>query len=116
MLARPGDIMPDSGEILKKGSIRGVESKACYARSTNSALAATSGIIELPADAPIGKDFAHYAGYDDPVIEINLTPNRPDCAGVRGIARDLAAAGMGKLKPWTPSQSKEPNPAASKSP
>jgi len=56
------------------------------------------GIIELNADAPVGKSFAIYGGYDDPVIEINLTPNRPDCTGVYGIARDLAAAGVGKLK------------------
>jgi len=52
----------------------------------------------LPADAPVGAGFAKYAGYDDPVIEINLTPNRPDCAGVHGIARDLAAAGLGTLR------------------
>ncbi|HUY68347.1 MAG TPA: phenylalanine--tRNA ligase subunit beta, partial [Alphaproteobacteria bacterium] len=58
-----------------------------------------AGIIALPADAPVGENFAHYAGYDDPVIEINLTPNRSDCAGVLGIARDLAATGIGKLKP-----------------
>jgi phenylalanyl-tRNA synthetase beta chain len=56
------------------------------------------GIIELPADAPIGESFAQWAKLDDPVIEINLTPNRPDCAGVHGIARDLGAADMGKFK------------------
>jgi phenylalanyl-tRNA synthetase beta chain len=55
------------------------------------------GIIDLPADAPIGKPYATWAGLDDPVIEINLTPNRPDCTGVHGIARDLAAADMGKF-------------------
>ena len=56
------------------------------------------GIIDLPDDAPVGESYAHYAGLDDPVIEINLTPNRPDCAGVHGIARDLAAADIGKFK------------------
>ena len=56
------------------------------------------GIIELPDDAPVGKSFAHYAGLDDPVIEINLTPNRSDCTAVHGIARDLAAADMGTFK------------------
>ena len=57
-----------------------------------------NGIIDLPEDAPVGTSFAAYAGLDDPVIEINLTPNRPDCTSVYGIARDLAAAGLGKLK------------------
>ena len=55
------------------------------------------GIIDLPADAPVGDSYAEWAGLDDPVIEINLTPNRPDCTGVHGIARDLAAADMGKF-------------------
>src|SRR3546814_16165873 len=57
------------------------------------------GIIELPADAPVGTAFADYAGRGDPVIDISITPNRQDCMGVRGIARDLAAAGLGTLKP-----------------
>ena len=56
------------------------------------------GIIDLPADAPVGQPYATYAGLDDPVIEINLTPNRPDCTSIHGIARDLAAAGLGTLK------------------
>jgi phenylalanyl-tRNA synthetase beta chain len=56
------------------------------------------GIIELPEDAPVGAPYAKWAGLDDPVIEINLTPNRPDAAGIYGIARDLAAAGLGALK------------------
>ena len=58
-----------------------------------------SGIIELAEDAPVGATFAAYAGLDDPVFDVNVTPNRQDCMGVRGIARDLAAAGMGTLKP-----------------
>jgi phenylalanyl-tRNA synthetase beta chain len=60
------------------------------------------GIIDLPADAPVGASYAKWAGLDDPVIEINLTPNRPDCTGVTGVARDLAAAGMGKYKANAP--------------
>src|SRR3712207_1004941 len=56
------------------------------------------GIIDLPEDAPVGAPYAAYAGLDDPVIEINLTPNRPDCTSIHGIARDLAAAGLGTLK------------------
>ena len=63
------------------------------------------GIIDLPADAPVGEPYAAYAGLDDPVIEINLTPNRPDCTGVHGIARDLAAAGLGTLKDTPSSRS-----------
>jgi phenylalanyl-tRNA synthetase beta chain len=56
------------------------------------------GIMELPSDAPVGKRYAEWAGLGDPVIEINLTPNRPDCTGVHGIARDLSAADMGKFR------------------
>ncbi len=56
------------------------------------------GIIDLPEDAPVGTSFAAYAHLDDPVIEIGLTPNRPDATGVHGIARDLAASGLGRLK------------------
>jgi phenylalanyl-tRNA synthetase beta chain len=103
VLARPGDVMPDSGEVLKKGVIRGVESQGMLCSAAELVLSTESeGIIELPADAPVGNNFASFMKLDDPVIEINLTPNRPDCAGIYGIARDLAAAGMGKLKPLVP--------------
>ena len=54
------------------------------------------GIIELPDDAPVGVAYARFAGLDDPVIDVAVTPNRPDATGVAGIARDLAAAGLGK--------------------
>lgn len=114
VLARPGDVMPDSGEALKKGVIRGVESQGmlCAADELKLQDEETSGIIELPDDAPLGVNFARYAKLDDPVIEINLTPNRPDCAGVYGIARDLAAAGIGALKPLAiaPVKSQKPSP------
>ncbi|MDD4616545.1 MAG: phenylalanine--tRNA ligase subunit beta, partial [Alphaproteobacteria bacterium] len=100
VLARPGDVIPESGQALKKGSIRGVESQGMMCAVDELGIGDDhEGIIELEADAPVGGSFAAYAGYNDPVIEINLTPNRPDCAGVYGIARDLAAAGLGKLKP-----------------
>src|SRR6185437_4985021 len=58
-----------------------------------------SGIIELPEDAPVGAAFTQYASLDDPVFDVAVTPNRQDAMGVRGIARDLAAAGLGTLKP-----------------
>jgi phenylalanyl-tRNA synthetase beta chain len=100
VLARPGDVMPDSGEALKKGVIRGVESQGMLCAVDELGIGTEhEGIIDLPADAPVGESYARYAKLDDAVIEINLTPNRPDCAGVRGIARDLAAAGLGTLKP-----------------
>ncbi len=100
VLARPGDIIPATGEALKLSKIRGVESQGMMCAADELKLGDEhSGIIELPADAPLGEKFAAFAGLNDPVIEINLTPNRADCAGVRGIARDLAAAGLGTLKP-----------------
>lgn len=112
VLARPGDVMPDSGEVLKKGTIRGVESQGMLCAMDELGLGSEhAGIIELPADAPVGESFAKFAKLDDAVIEINLTPNRPDCAGVHGIARDLAAAGLGKLKTSeiTPVKGTEPS-------
>jgi hypothetical protein len=81
------------------GKIRGVESRGMLVSEFELEVSDNhEGIIELPDDAPVGASYAHWAGLDDPVIEINLTPNRADCAGVSGIARDLAAAGMGSLK------------------
>jgi len=112
VLARPGDVIPETGKPLKKGAIRGVESCGMMCAVDELGIGTEhEGIIELAADAPLGESFASYAGHNDPVIEINLTPNRPDCAGVHGIARDLAAAGMGKLKPLDtkPVPGKEPS-------
>ncbi|MDD3029157.1 MAG: phenylalanine--tRNA ligase subunit beta [Alphaproteobacteria bacterium] len=111
VLARPGDVMPDTGKALKAGKIRGVESCGMMCAVDELGIGDEhEGIIELGEDAPVGGSFAAYAGYDDPVIEINLTPNRPDCAGVFGIARDLAAAGLGTLKKLdvTPVKGTEP--------
>ena len=96
----PGAHVPGSGITLKVASIRGVESNGMMCSTRELQLGDDhDGIIELPADAPVGTTYADYAGLTDPVIEVAVTPNRPDCMGVRGIARDLAAAGMGRLRP-----------------
>ena len=96
----PGAHVPGSGFELKVAAIRGVESNGmmCSARELDVG-EGHEGIIELPADAPVGMPYPDYAGLDDPVIDVSITPNRQDCMGVRGIARDLAAAGLGTLKP-----------------
>src|SRR5579862_2320439 len=95
----PGAYIPGKDLTLQVGTIRGVESRGMLVSEFELKISDDhEGIIDLPDDAPVGKSYAHYAGLDDPVIEINLTPNRPDCAGVHGIARDLAAADMGKFK------------------
>jgi phenylalanyl-tRNA synthetase beta chain len=96
----PGAYIPGSDLTLKVAAIRGVESRGMMCSSRELELGDDhSGIIELPADAPVGAAFTQYAGLDDPVFDVNVTPNRQDCMGVRGIARDLAAAGIGTLKP-----------------
>ena len=95
----PGTYIPGKDITLGKGVIRGVESGGMLCSGAELKLSDDhDGILDLPADAPVGMPYAAYAGYDDPVIEINLTPNRPDATGVYGIARDLAAAGLGTLK------------------
>ncbi|WP_375644240.1 MULTISPECIES: phenylalanine--tRNA ligase subunit beta [unclassified Bartonella] len=99
VLALPGTYISGLDMTLSVGKIRGVESFGMMCSQAELELSNEhDGIIELPEDAPIGDSFATYAGLDDPIIDIGLTPNRSDCTGVRGIARDLAAAGMGKLK------------------
>ena len=96
----PGAYVPGSDLTLKVAAIRGVESRGMMCSARELELGEDhSGIIELPTDAPVGTAFAAYAGLEDPVFDVNVTPNRQDCMGVRGIARDLAAAGIGKLKP-----------------
>jgi phenylalanyl-tRNA synthetase beta chain len=92
----PGTYIPGKKITLGVGTIRGVESRGMLVSEAEMELSDDhEGIIDLPDDAPIGAPYATWAGLDDPVIEINLTPNRPDCTGVHGIARDLAAADMG---------------------
>ena len=94
----PGTYIPGKKITLGVGTIRGVESRGMLVSEAEMELSDDhEGIIDLPADAPVGQPYATWAGLDDPVIEINLTPNRPDCTGVHGIARDLAAADMGKF-------------------
>ncbi|TPG41121.1 phenylalanine--tRNA ligase subunit beta [Sphingomonas koreensis] len=96
----PGAFVPGSGFELKVAAIRGVESNGmmCSARELEIG-DGHDGIIELPADARVGTAYPDYAGLNDPVIDVSITPNRQDCMGVRGIARDLAAAGLGTLRP-----------------
>lgn len=96
----PGAYVPGSDLTLKVAAIRGVESRGMMCSVRELELGDEhDGIIELPAEAPVGASYALWAGLDDPVIEVNVTPNRQDCMGVYGIARDLAAAGVGTLKP-----------------
>lgn len=96
----PGAYVPGIDVTLKVAAIRGVESRGMMCSTRELELGDDhSGIIELPADAPVGTAYPAYAGLDDPVFDVAITPNRQDCMGVRGIARDLAAAGIGTLKP-----------------
>jgi phenylalanyl-tRNA synthetase beta chain len=95
----PGTYVPGSDFVLKKAAIRGVESNGMMCSARELQLGEDhDGIIELPEDAPVGTSFADYAGLDDVVFDVAVTPNRQDCMGVRGIARDLAAADLGALK------------------
>jgi len=100
VLGLPGATVPANGMELRVSAIRGVESNGMMCSSRELELGDDhDGIIELPADAPVGEAYPDYAGLNDPVIDVSITPNRQDCMGVRGIARDLAAAGLGSLKP-----------------
>jgi phenylalanyl-tRNA synthetase beta chain len=95
----PGAYVPGIDVTLKVAAIRGVESRGMMCSERELELSdAHSGIIELAADAPVGASYASHAGLDDPLIEVAVTPNRQDCMGVAGIARDLAALGLGRLK------------------
>jgi phenylalanyl-tRNA synthetase beta chain len=99
VFSAPGTYIPGKDMTLGVGTIRGVESRGMLYSAAELQLSEDhDGIMELPLDAPIGAAYAQWAGLGDPVLEINLTPNRPDCTGVHGIARDLSAADMGKFK------------------
>ncbi|MDF2637585.1 MAG: phenylalanine--tRNA ligase subunit beta [Novosphingobium lindaniclasticum] len=99
VLGLAGATVPANGMVLKVAAVRGVESNGMMCSTRELELGEDhDGIIELPEDAPVGTPFADYHRAD-PVIEVAITPNRPDCMGVYGIARDLAAAGLGTLKP-----------------
>jgi phenylalanyl-tRNA synthetase beta chain len=95
----PGTFIPGKNITLGVGTIRGVESRGMLCSAAELQISEDhDGIIELPSDAPVGKPYVEWAELGDPMLEINLTPNRQDCTGVHGIARDLAAADMGKFK------------------
>ena len=99
VLGLPGATVPVNGMVLKKSAIRGVESNGMMCSTRELELGEDhEGIIELPEDAPVGTAFAEYHGAD-PVFDVAITPNRPDCMGLHGIARDLAAAGLGTYSP-----------------
>ena len=113
VFAPPGAFIPGSGITLKTGEIRGVVSAGMLLSSREMALGDDhDGIVELPENTPVGLPYAAWAGLDDPVIEIGVTPNRGDALSIRGVARDLAACGLGRLLPWAP----EPVPAAFETP
>ncbi len=100
VFAPSGSYIPGSDMTLKPSKIRGEDSNGMLCSEREMGLSDDhEGIIELPDDAPVGEGWAKWAGIDDAIIDIALTPNRGDCASVRGIARDLAAAGLGTLKP-----------------
>ena len=103
VFSAPGTFIPGKNITLSVGTIRGVESRGMLCSAAELEISDDhDGIIELPADAPVGKSYAEWAGVSEPVIEINLTPNRPDCTGVNGIARDLGATPIGDFKDRPP--------------
>jgi len=99
VLAPIGSEIPANGMVIKHTKIRGVESNGMLCSAEELLLEDSSeGIIELPKTAPVGENYGEFANLNDVLFEIGLTPNRGDCTYVRGIARDLSAAGMGTLK------------------
>ncbi|MFK8253083.1 phenylalanine--tRNA ligase subunit beta [Ancylobacter terrae] len=99
----PGTYIPGKDITLGIGTIRGVESRGMLCSAAELQLSEDhDGIIDLPADAPVGATYVDWAGLNDPVVEIAVTPNRADCLGISGIARDLAAAGVGTLETADP--------------
>jgi phenylalanyl-tRNA synthetase beta chain len=100
VFAPVGAYVPGIDLTLTAADIRGITSNGMMCSEREMMISNEhDGIIALDKDAPLGKSYAEWAGRNDPVIDIAVTPNRADCLGVRGIARDLAAAGYGKLKP-----------------
>ncbi|MHA1524888.1 MAG: phenylalanine--tRNA ligase subunit beta, partial [Alphaproteobacteria bacterium] len=115
VFAASGTTLPGTGLRLKPTTIRGVASNGMLCSEREMGLSDEhDGIIELDGKAHVGAPFAEAAGLDDPVFDIAITPNRPDCLGVRGVARDLAAADMGTLvdKPIKPVAGTFENPVA----
>lgn len=100
ILADIGVTIPRDGFQIKKAKIRGIESGGMLCSADELGLGKDSaGIMELPAEAIVGAPIVPLLGLDDVLFDINITPNRGDCLGVYGVARDLAASGLGKLKP-----------------
>lgn len=113
VLASVGVVIPNGDFKIRASKIRDVESNGMLCSETELGLGDNAqGIMELPVDAKPGTRFVDAMGLDDPVIEIAITPNRGDCLGVYGIARDLAAAGVGTLRAYkVPSTlHKDPSP------
>ncbi|WBV43629.1 phenylalanine--tRNA ligase subunit beta [Pseudoroseomonas cervicalis] len=105
VLGLPGAVVPVNGMVLKVGEIRGVKSEGMMCSARELGLGEDhEGILDLPEDAPVGEVYARWAGLDEAVVEISVTPNRGDALSIRGIARDLAAAGLGRLKPFAPAK------------
>jgi phenylalanyl-tRNA synthetase beta chain len=100
VFAPPGAVIPRNGMVLKASQIRGVQSNGMMCSGYELKLSEDrEGIIELASSLVPGASFVEAMGLDDPVLDVKITPNRADCLGVRGLARDLAAAGLGRLKP-----------------
>eukprot|EP01037_Dinobryon_pediforme_P016050 gene16050-16219_t len=100
--ARVGTIIPVNGQVLKAGNIRGMDSLGMICSAQELLLSneeSDGSIMDLETDATLGSPLAAALGLDDAVIEVSVGPNRSDCFSVRGIARDLAAYGIGTLKP-----------------
>jgi len=98
VFAAVGTVIPESGEVLKRAKIRGVESQGMLCSARELGLGEDhDGIIELPADAKVGSSAADVLAVEGPVIDIDITPNRSDCFGIAGIARELAAGDLGTL-------------------
>ena len=111
VFSAPGTFIPGKNITLTVGTIRGVESRGMLCSAAELMISDDhEGIIDLPADAPVGKSYVEWAGASEPVIEINLTPNRPDCTGVSGIARDLGATSIGTYKDKIPKPAKSSFP------
>lgn len=97
-LANIGTIIPTNQMEIKAAKVRGVESQGMMCSARELGLGEDhAGIIEMPLDAKIGESIVDVMGLGDPVLDLNITANRGDCMGVLGVARDLAAAGLGEL-------------------